>query len=229
MRSLGYSGVFAPKYSETYPPSHRTPPPRYHGAPSDGCALFTKDDRCLLGSRSLFRVAAKQPALEGSSQVVIIGEIRGVSTGTHLATVCVCHLKAGCKDPVARRTRRQQCQVMIEQLKLWPAPYIVCGDLNEDMAETDEEGGVRHLCRQLQLVCAYAAAGHTPPYTWLESRSRAQLDYILVPKGAPVDRVWSIPEEALAKPKPFVPLIPSERYPSDHLALAVELSLPLPS
>merc|ERR1719223_1263716 len=90
--------------------------------------------------------------------------------------------------------------------------------MNEDMAQARQRG-VHCLCDGLALTSAYARGqGRDPAYTCIDGAWRGLLDYILISESLSPCRLLEVP--ALGDGA-----LPSAEYPSDHLAIAVELAI----
>mmetsp|Transcript_7628 Transcript_7628/g.13885 ORF Transcript_7628/g.13885 Transcript_7628/m.13885 type:complete len:479 (-) Transcript_7628:34-1470(-) len=214
---FGFDGLFIPKYASSYPSGYQHPPPFYNGKPADGCAIFIARDRLCFG-KHVSRRFAELTGDHSMTQVVIAAEILDGRTGKHMCTVSTSHLKAGGGSANATM-RSQQGRAWVDFLKdFGKPPYVVTGDMNESM-QTSQARGVKSLCDGLSLGSAYSLGqGCDPAYTAIDGSWRSCLDYILISRDLLPLQVWEVPDLPDGA-------IPSSAYPSDHLALAVDLQL----
>lgn len=223
-RKLGYEGVFVPKYDDSYPQGHQTPPAYYGGAPTDGCAIFVRRESWRISSHFHKRFA-ELTGDASCSQVVMLAALESCAAPEHKLVVSCSHLKSGPGKGNAA-LRLGQCQAWAKLLAdsladaAWEAwassPVVLCGDMNENMSEAPK-GGVATLCETLKLGSSYAIGqGRDPLFTAIDGAWRSCLDYILISQGLRPSSLFQVP----GLPKGA---LPSAQYPSDHLALAADL------
>eukprot|EP00927_Polykrikos_kofoidii_P006724 TRINITY_DN12717_c1_g1_i2.p1 TRINITY_DN12717_c1_g1~~TRINITY_DN12717_c1_g1_i2.p1 ORF type:complete len:469 (+),score=93.23 TRINITY_DN12717_c1_g1_i2:93-1499(+) len=221
--AMGYEGIFAPRYHESYPADFRVPPPRYRGKPSDGCAVFIRKGLLRFGTTTTKRFA-DLVGEKGKSQaeVVIVTTIEDEARELPLLTISVAQLAADSDiGPKASTVRKQQCRAWTTLLKKFgsKSPVVVCVDMNEDVV-SDSKGGPAAFVASMGLRSAYQAAeGIELPYTCTVDSQPRCYDYILLSKGVRPTRLWKLPEESPEK------ILPSLVYPSHHLSLAAELEV----
>jgi len=228
---MGYEGLFVPKYDPAYAEGFQREPARYQGRPSDGCALFVRSGKLRFGRETRARFA-DLTEYKDCNQVVIAAEVLDAATGKHLLTASNSHLQAGTGSSDAE-LRKAQGAAWARLLGDFSAPFVVCADMNEDMAAAPQ-GAVRTLCDGLSLESAYAKGqGRDPAYSAFDGEWRGPmefvltrrrlLDYILISNVFTPCRLLEVP----MLPDGEMPDgdLPCAEYPSDHLSIAVELAV----
>lgn len=223
MHSLGYKGHFLSKPNST---CRRSLDPSL----SDGCALFWRDDRLTL--ETVDDVVYDKPEGGKFNQVAILATLRIMGLASPIA-VAVTHLRAA-KTPEGEQTRRFQAQQLLERLSAKGLPSVVASDLNAASVRGtataySPEAYSTMVMHPLALRSAYAQVlGEEPQYTtWKRKRGkevRHTIDYLFASESIRPLRVLLPPAEEDID----VERLPGWRYPSDHIALMVELSVSLP-
>lgn len=207
MQALGYDSVWMPKnFGQRPSTSLGVPPAYYRGAPSDGSAIFVKRDRYKLGKTATTRFS---DIGVGGTQVIATAEVLEKDSGRHVLTASTSHLKAG--GHFTMRLHQGKSWARFMQRQGFREPFVLTGDFNEDR-KGHPRGGVNHLMTALALRDTYELGlGKYPAFTsrW------GTFDYILASAQLRPRKLWSIPADRNR--------LPSSCYPSDHLALAVEL------
>lgn len=216
---LGYDGTFVPKYDDSYPEEHQSPPDYYQGTPTDGCAIFVRRDRWRVSSHRRQRFAELTED-RSSSQVLLLAALESCEAPQRTLIVSCSHLKSG-PSAASSALRKSQCKAWSAAVREFcsvagESPVILSGDMNEIMLEAPD-GGVAELCKELGLRSAYAIGqGSDPAFTCIDGAWRGCLDYILISPGLQPSALLQIPELPEGA-------LPSAQYPSDHLALAADL------
>lgn len=227
---MGYEGLHVPKYDQAYPEGFQQQPARYQGRPSDGCALFVRSSRLRFGRERRARFGDLTEHKD-CNQVVIAAEVLDAATGQFLLTASNSHLQSGTGSSDAE-LRKAQGTAWAQLLGDFSGPFVVCADMNEDMAVAPQ-GAVRHLCDSLLLESAYAKGqGSDPAYSAFDGdwrgpmefvlTRRRLLDYILVSSAFTPCRLLEVPMLPDGE-MPSDENLPSAEYPSDHLSIAAEL------
>jgi endonuclease/exonuclease/phosphatase family metal-dependent hydrolase len=200
--------VWIPKFQASYPKGFREPPSYYRNAPSDGSAIFVKRSKFKLG-KTVTKRFQDLTGNDGMTQVIATAEVLEKSSGKHVLTASTSHLKAG--GHFQMRLDQGKAWVEFLQKEGFRAPFVLTGDFNEDR-HGHPNGGVNHLMNALALHDSYdVGLGKPPAFTcrW------GTFDYVLASEQLRPRKLWSIPADRSQ--------LPSRCYPSDHLALAVEL------
>jgi len=230
LRDMGYEGLYVPKYNPAYPEGFQREPAKYLGRPSDGCALFVRSSKLRFGREKRARFGDLTEHKD-CNQVVVAAEVLDAATGQHLLTASNSHLQPGTGASDAG-LRKAQGTAWARLLGDFPGPFVVCADMNEDMAAAPE-GAVRTLCDSLRLESAYAKGqGSDPAYSAFHGEwhgpkfvlsRRELLDYILISDVFTPCRLLEVP--MLPDGKMPEGELPCAEYPSDHLSIAVEIAI----
>ena len=190
----------------------------------DGGAIFWKRDRFIpRGSADLhYSVMCQQPTMK---QVMMSHQFDFKLSNGNTASIRIVatHLKA---KKGFEAQRQMQCDAIAKYLNLDESPLdmtIICGDFNTD----PDSKAVLALLEQttsVNLESAYrTVVGSEPNWTTWKIRDAVKkktIDFIFHDKESawqPVD-AWDIPRSGIDEEV----ALPCERYPSDHLALAVK-------
>ena len=211
----GYDGLFVPKKDS----------PCLYSKPNngpDGCAILYNNRTMTLKCRK--DLTLRDTSNKYSHQVACLAmfEFKG-----HTLCIGATHLKA---KPGYENLRLAQGLHVMEEMKEFSNstyPFIICGDFNAKPSE--QFYSAFNSLRDPPLKSAYTASsesGQEPPFTTLKYRQNGQIkytgDYIWYDSSQiQVAQLYNLLSEEEIGPNG----LPSERYPSDHMALCAELAL----
>mmetsp|Transcript_36661 Transcript_36661/g.59095 ORF Transcript_36661/g.59095 Transcript_36661/m.59095 type:complete len:498 (+) Transcript_36661:84-1577(+) len=238
LTQLGYAGKYKAKPNS---PCKKTAP---HSGLEDGCALFWRTDTVTMMNIETmnFNNYNDDGTLTGekSNQVAILATLQ--VRGAVPVVAAVTHLSAA-KTVEGEQARSQQMNELIEHLETFQLPCIVGLDMN---AEPPNVPGAKYPAKAYPLAIskqmlihgekaplrsAYALAmGKEPNWTtWKKRTGRGKqgevshtIDYVLISPEIRCSRVLLPPADKDVVPE----RLPGWSYPSDHVALLAELSLP---
>lgn len=221
MTSLGYKGRFLSKPNS---PCRQSLDPSL----SDGCALFWRADKVRM--ETVEDVVYDNEDGGKFNQVAIIATLRLPGAATPIV-VAVTHLAAS-KTPEGEKIRAIQAGQLLDRLLVKQLPCIIATDLNAvsqqlPTADYPAEAYAAVVNHPMAVRSVYAQAlGKEPDYTtWKRKKGKEvqhTIDYLFVSQSIRVQRVLLPPlQEDVDEDR-----LPSWRYPSDHLALMADLSLP---
>ena len=206
----------------------------------DGCALFWRREFerveiTTLGYRHGLR-NKHTPSSSGSNQVALVAALRppGAASGPPLlfATTHLC----AAKSSVGETVRAQQMRELVEALQEVSSRLQAAGSvLMLDMNASPPHGTMTYESEAYPLATDEPSSGLRSAYkdvlgaepaytTWKrrgESEVRHTIDYVLVSPRVRVHRVLQPPDPSGVDAR----RLPGWRYPSDHIALAAEISV----
>lgn len=238
LTQLGYAGKYKAKPNS---PCKKTAPGT---GLEDGCALFWRTDTVHMISIETmnFDKYDDDGAATGekSNQVAILATLQ--VCGAVPVVAAVTHLSAA-KTALGEEARSHQMNELLEHLETFQLPCIVGLDMNAEPANVCGASypakayplaTTKHLCihgTKAPLRSAYALAmGKEPNWTtWKRRQGRGKqgevshtIDYVLISHDIRCSRVLLPPADADIVDS----RLPGWSYPSDHVALLAELSLP---
>eukprot|EP00002_Diphylleia_rotans_P007568 TRINITY_DN1719_c0_g1_i2.p1 TRINITY_DN1719_c0_g1~~TRINITY_DN1719_c0_g1_i2.p1 ORF type:complete len:318 (+),score=68.92 TRINITY_DN1719_c0_g1_i2:55-1008(+) len=210
----GYNGIYEQKESSS--------------PTKDGCALFYRSSRFHLVSNQ--RILLSNPAygIKPMPQASILAkfQIRGADgepiQGSDFV-VAVAHLKA---KKEFEQIRLVQSQILLDEIKksieTQGVPIVIVGDMNSDPDTVIYNNFIGFGTGFKSAYSFYRAEGE-PNHTTAKVRKHNEvhtIDYIFYdPVFFSLEQLWHLPTEEEMGPK----LLPSARYPSDHLLIGAEL------
>ena len=232
LSSAGFTGQFLAKPSS---PCLESKP---NNGP-DGCALFYRSSLFKLLDKTELRLVKQEnpgDCKSPSSQVAIIAKLEYLQHNSSSSSssssvtnpqlcVAVTHLKA--KRPYTHM-RSVQGQQLLEEMKKISGnlPFVICGDFNALPSEPVYD--VFKCSSSPQLASAYCVAGNgqEPEFTSWKFREVGEslytIDYVWYTSDKlAATGVWGLP----SREEIGITGLPVMRYPSDHLALGVELEI----
>jgi len=215
----------------------------------DACVIAWRRDRFELGPAGHCEVSFDDHPLparlsaSGNSQhgnVGILAQLRFRGDGDackegNTISVATTHL---CWEPDKDDLRAWQLQTFLEVVRSIAGPhFVLCGDLNAKPGTTshrylcEESSGLASVYRDVEgtgLTNCNAAACHGGyaamiDYVWYELASLSVKQRLCLPNLAALLRRRGLSEDGPAKP--VAPTLLSVEWPSDHVALAVDLVL----
>ena len=244
LKLLGYDGVYQAKPD--------SPCKRQSGDPNleDGCALFWLADRFNVPDGCFWTFTydevdqnTGEKTGEKSNQIAILVELKPSSERLPALLVGCTHLKAT-KKSAGERKRVVQVQQLLDfvvdkRMKRsgGTSPVVLCMDMNAVPIEQGHEypsealpTALNHTGISLRSAYATALGGKEPAWsTWKVRKksgdtieSKHTIDYILHSPELRVKKVLLAPDdEVIGEGR-----LPDWSYPSDHIALAAEFTLP---
>lgn len=170
------------------------------GISQDGCVILARR-RVILHDYECVRLGPTD------SQVAIWMEVE--FDNQKFVVICV-HLKA---KPENELVRVRQCEVLLKIIHWRPLPVVMCGDFNDVVGSKPIE-----LVRK-QLASVYDMYHPKPFNTTSKKRDTVvtrAIDYVWVSSTIQIMNVLELP---------VLELMPSLRYPSDHMSLCVSVSI----
>lgn len=157
-----------------------------------------------------------------------VAVVQDFDGGAATLAVASGHLFSG-KDAIAEARRSEECSKLLDLLAELAADHVIfAGDLNA-MPVADSKIGAplaysAALRHPLQLRSAYATGSEEPTYTTWKIRPKGEIkrtiDYIFHSSSLRASSLLSLPSDAEMAPE----RLPCLAYPSDHMALGVQLS-----
>lgn len=227
MSWLGYDGRFLSKPDS---PCKESLDPKLE----DGCAIFWKRNKVVVKdveTMNFDRLSVEGvPTGKKSNQVALLLTLQPHNAAP--VVVAATHLMAA-KSLEGERGRAQQVTQLLDRLHQLDLPCIVAMDMNAAPRENPSapypsEAYPVMLDHALRLRSSYVdVLGCEPAYTTWKRRgskeARHTIDYICVSRTVGVRRVLLPPPEENVHPE----RLPNFQYPSDHIALMVELLIPM--
>ena len=218
LQAVGYEGTFLPK-----PDSPALYTDNSNGP--DGCAIFYHTDKLQLLKINKMVLKANKML---TNQVSIFCHLECRMTGKQVV-IATTHLKA---KEGWDALRHKQGESLLDNLnsKSDNKPLIICGDFN---AEHSEPVYKAFYDSSLNIRSAYTLLSNShdePPYTTWKIRGRRDGEETAACRT--IDYIWYTVDNLDVKSVLEFPTkkeigefaLPSFRYPSDHLSLAVDVS-----
>ena len=208
----GYRGFFLKKPKS---PCLKTAP---GSGLEDGCAPFVREAMV-----SVARV--ENMNYEASNQVALLATVYVTGKSTPFIIACT-HFTAS-KTAEGEAKRKVQVLELLARLEATGLPCVVCLDMNAAPNDASSYAAEAYSATIGNLRSAYKTAlGAEPAWTTWKRRGASEarhcIDYILCSSEVGVARVLLAPDDAAI----VEARLPGWNYPSDHIALLAELSVP---
>ena len=223
MAEANFKGIFKAKPDSPclYTPDNMGP---------DGCAMFYKEDKLELLHSD--KICLTNDSGYKTNQVAIICEFKLKGDGkAKTFFTAVTHLKA---KSGYEEVRHQQGKSLLKYLqdKVHPHPMIVCGDFNGSPTEPVYSEFKNSSLNLISVYSHLTSDGQEVAYTTWKIRGEKggkksdtckTIDYMWYSKDKiMVSSILDIPsEEEIGEGR-----LPSMAYPSDHLSLVCDISIP---